>query len=742
MKLIKQLKNSCLISSLIIYKLFEENRKDDMELNKSCLEILEYLRKKDDFVKIQELSERYKLTDRAIRYKIDKIEQFLLKNGFGYLDKQFVKGIRLVNKPGINEFLDKFIGEYTPYKYVYSKTERFEFMVMKMLEADNPVKLSYFQSKLCISKNTVIKEFNLIEKWFNERGLKVIRKPRVGLVIDGSEESKRKAILEITSETISTEDIVNYVKKRTVKSKINNLQFDTLFSDIDIDFIDYLIRSAEVELNKEFSDEAYGSLITHISIMIKRVELNKNINIPKINIDNLKAEKEYEIAEKILCKIENHYNIEVPNEEINYITLHLLGSKVIKTNEIYDTDEYRADDLYYICKVMTEEIEKIYDVNFGNNKGKIIEGLVLHLRPSIYRIKFNLKLVNPLYNEIRLNYNELFLNTKLVSIYLEDYIGSKVDEHEISYIALHFGAALRNAKKQEPKKLRVVLVCGTGLGTAKMVLSQIIDKFNVEIVDTVASRMVKYIRNKDYDFIISTVDIPDISKDAYIKISPLMIKKDYEKLGQYLQVKYKKEENYEMEMQLINRLIGIVGKYCTINDKEQLIYEFMYELKKERQVFPMDKFGYRLKDLITSEVIELNCECRYWEEAIRKGMERLVEKKCVEKSYEEAVIKNIKKQGPYMVVAPGIVLSHAKPENGVNKLSMSLITLKNPVKFGSELNDPVKLIITLAPKDNETHLRALSQLMALFMNDKDLNFILNAKYKEQVIGIIKQYSTK
>lgn len=713
-----------------------------MELNKSCTEILQYLREKNDYVKVQELAERYKLTDRAIRYKIDKIEEFLVKNGFQYLDKQHSKGIKIINEPGINEFLDSFLGEYTPYKYVYSKKERFEFIVMKILQSKEPVKLSYFQSKLCVSKNTISKELEIIEKWLNERDLKVIRKSRLGIIVEGNEKNKRKAIREITLETISTEDIVNYVKRGTAKSKINNLQFNILFSDIDIDFIDDLIKSAEVELNKEFSDEAYGSLITHITIMIKRVQINTNISIPEINLDNLKAGKEYEVAKKILQKIDVHYNIEVPEEEINYITLHLLGAKVLKTNEIYNIEEYAPDSLYRVCKKMTEQIEKIYDVDLGINREKVIEGLVLHLRPSIYRIKFNLKLINPLYDEIRINYNDLFLNTKIVSKYLEDFVGNKIDEHEIAYITLHFGAAIKNAKENEKKILKVIIVCGTGVGTAKMVASQISNNFQVEIIDTVSSRMVKDLKGIEYDFIISTVDIPDISKEAYIKINPLMLKKDYEKLSKHLQAKYKKEENYEAEMQLINRLIDIAGKYSTIHDIEQLKYEFMYELKREREELVVKNRGYKLNDLITPDVISLNIECRYWEEAIRKGMKILREKNYVENSYEEAVIKSIKEIGPYMVVAPGIVLSHAKPENGVNKLSMSLMTIKNSVKFGSELNDPVKLVVTLAAKDRESHLRALSQLMELFMNSEDLKIIFKAKTTEEIINIINKYSNK
>jgi PTS system ascorbate-specific IIA component len=71
---------------------------------------------------------------------------------------------------------------------------------------------------------------------------------------------------------------------------------------------------------------------------------------------------------------------------------------------------------------------------------------------------------------------------------------------------------------------------------------------------------------------------------------------------------------------------------------------------------------------------------------------------------------------------------------------MSLMTIKNPVKFGSEFNDPVKLLITIAPKDSESHLKALSQLMALFTNSEDLKKVMSGKSKEDIISIINKYS--
>lgn len=709
-----------------------------MELNKRCIEILQYLREKYDFIKISELSKKYNVTDRTIRYDIDKVEKFLVKNGFKYFERHHIKGVKLVKQKGLDEFIDKFVNTDTPFKYTYSKEERTKFIITKLLQASSPINVNFFEKVLCVSKNTVLKEMDLIEKWLKTKNLYLIRKPRVGIYVEGSELSKRKAIIEVASETISTTDIFNYINSKMAQSKINNLQFSMLFSEIDIDFLNGLIRNAELELCKEFSDEAYGNLITHLAIMIKRIQLNKKIYLPGVDIKSIEKYKEYEAARNIVYKIEKKYEIQVPREETEYITLHLLGAKVLKTNEIFDIDDCKYDDLYDVARIMTEEIEKIYNVNFQKDKMKIIESLVLHLRSSIYRIKFGLKLVNPLFQEVTSKYKNLFLNTKHVIKHLEKYIGCEINDQEISYITLHFGAALENVKEGINKVARVVLVCGTGIGTANMIASQISKKFNVEVVNTASYRSVKSIDPNSYDFIISTVDIEGINSKNYIKISPLLLSKDYDKLQKYLQIKYvPKEGNDEY---LVNRLISIVEKNAVIKDRQQLQLEFLYELKGNRKNVLERRIIYMLDDLLNKDMIKLNVDCHSWEDAVKAGTSLLIKKDYVKKSYEDAIFNNFKEMGPYMVVAPGIVLSHARPENGVNKLSMSLVTLKEPVKFGSDTNDPVKLVITLAAIDNECHLKALSQLMELFMNNDDLQKIMRATNKEEVLKVITRYS--
>lgn len=710
-----------------------------MQLNKRSVEILNYLFNADGFVKIEDIAKHYKLTDRAVRYNIDKIEDFLVKNGFSYFEREYNRGIRIKKDDGLEEFIRNLFSEKnieSRFQYTFSKDERIKYTAIKLLQSSQPLKVSYFQELFFISKNTMLKELDELEEYLKKSGLKLVRKQKYGIYIEGSESQRRKLAKELVFDTLSYEDILNYTSTKMDSNRYSNFQFDILFSDIDIDFIDSLIKMAESELLRKFSDEAYGGLLTHLAIMIKRIQLKKDVYALGFINEDLKDTKEYEVSKKMIRSIEEKYNISVPQEEIEYITLHLLGAKVIK-NKGEDNEDINKG-LYDVALKMTEEIETIYGIDFKDLKGSIIEGLVLHLRPSLYRIKYNFKLLNPVYEDVRSKYNELFLNVKKVSRHLEEFINSKIDEHEISYITLHFGAALERLNMNLNYKPRIVIVCGSGLGTAKMIASKIESEFNVEIVDTISSREVENIED-DYDYIVSTIDIGKTNNKKNIKVSPLLTSKDYEKLEEYFNYKSKRFENND-DLKLVNRLIYIVEKYADIPNIELLQYEFLHELKNYKEYSKTWRYVYMLKDLITWKTILLNAECSTWQDAIKLGTDILSENNYIDDRYYDAIMENFKNIGPYMVVAPGIVLSHARPEDGVKKLSMSLVTLKNPVNFGSELNDPVKLIITLAAIDNESHLKALSQLMELFMNSSDMNEIYRAKTKEEIINIVTKYS--
>ncbi|MCL6408402.1 PTS sugar transporter subunit IIA, partial [Dickeya dadantii] len=111
----------------------------------------------------------------------------------------------------------------------------------------------------------------------------------------------------------------------------------------------------------------------------------------------------------------------------------------------------------------------------------------------------------------------------------------------------------------------------------------------------------------------------------------------------------------------------------------------------------------------------------------------------IEPTYIEAIYRSHEAIGPYYVVGPGIAMPHARPEDGVNKLSVSLTLIRDGVAFHSDGNDPVHLLIVLAATDSNSHIDIISQLAQLFDTPDDVAALINATEIEQVLSVISRY---
>jgi mannitol/fructose-specific phosphotransferase system IIA component (Ntr-type) len=184
-------------------------------------------------------------------------------------------------------------------------------------------------------------------------------------------------------------------------------------------------------------------------------------------------------------------------------------------------------------------------------------------------------------------------------------------------------------------------------------------------------------------------------------------------------------------------MIGIIEKHCIIKSRIGLIEDLARYLNLPCYESSKGVVQPVLKDLLTEKTIKLNVEAKDWEEAVRIGGEILVENGFVEPRYVDAMVRTVREMGPYIVIAPGIAMPHARPEDGVKQVCMSLITLKKPVEFGNMDNDPVETVICLGAVDNSTHLKALSDLMNLLNDDIKLNSIRKSKEMRNVLDTIQ-----
>lgn len=99
-----------------------------------------------------------------------------------------------------------------------------------------------------------------------------------------------------------------------------------------------------------------------------------------------------------------------------------------------------------------------------------------------------------------------------------------------------------------------------------------------------------------------------------------------------------------------------------------------------------------------------------WSAAVRLAGDLLVDLGVAGPGYTEACVASVRERGPYIVLAPGLALAHARPEEGATGTGVSLVRLGEPVVFGHPANDPVDLVLAFATADAEAHLDVLRAL--------------------------------
>jgi PTS system ascorbate-specific IIA component len=132
-------------------------------------------------------------------------------------------------------------------------------------------------------------------------------------------------------------------------------------------------------------------------------------------------------------------------------------------------------------------------------------------------------------------------------------------------------------------------------------------------------------------------------------------------------------------------------------------------------------------------------EISNWQDAVVLSAAPLLAEQAISKNYVDAIIRSHLDIGPYYVLAPGLAMPHARPEQGVYKTGLSLLYVKNGVSFNSEENDPVYVIICLCALTGDEHLALISQLAELFSDEESLDLLLKADTKEKIYRLISRY---
>ncbi|MFP1760109.1 PTS sugar transporter subunit IIA [Lonsdalea quercina] len=146
------------------------------------------------------------------------------------------------------------------------------------------------------------------------------------------------------------------------------------------------------------------------------------------------------------------------------------------------------------------------------------------------------------------------------------------------------------------------------------------------------------------------------------------------------------------------------------------------------------------QSLIDNDTIRLQAHAADWREAIRIGTGMLETAGSVEPGYHAAIIRSIEKMGAYFVIAPGLALPHARPEDGVKRTAFALVTLATPVLFEGE-EEPVDVLITLAGSTSDEHIDGLMEVTQMLEDENsptgiNLDRLRTCRSKDEVYRAI------
>jgi len=700
-------------------------------------QILEIICDASDPITIKNIAKRLGVSSRTILREMPTIEKWLKINDFQLIKKPRV-GIKLVaaleDKKRLKSLLDN-----ESVEKIFTPEERQSLIIGELLQKKGSTKLFYFSTIFKVSEGTISHDLDKVEDWIKSYDLTLVRKPGLGVYIKGKEKAFRKAMINLLYENLNGKQISNIIRENLTASSKNqeSIEINTknrLMNLIDkemIKTIERIIHEAEEDLEYKLTDSSYAGLIVHLALAIQRIKNNEKIVMNEDFLTELVESEEYAIAEKIACQISKSLDIDIPNDEIGYITMHLKGSKM--RNGAYKNDSHGFDEFiignFELTKLVNQMI-KIAEVESGyslKDNENLLVGLVSHLRPTINRLKMNLDIRNPLLLKIKEMYPEIFKISKKCAEVINERFNVEMPEAEIGFIAMHIGSAIEKKRQQgdEIKRVyNVVVACTSGIGTSKLLATRLKKEFsNIRIVDTISTIQIKeqWIKENEVDLIISTVYVNEASVPI-VDVNPLLLDNDIEKIQDTLD---------QLKVQRVSKL--------DISSKKD------FDLKERANA--LMAYGGAVIEILDNFFLKEDFYADNLHELIR-GVSKLVGKDEENADIIEEDLIAREKHGSTILSGKEIILLHCRTK-GVKTLKFGVVRLNNESSVygfdnsGYEEKIMTSLVMMTPPDTNKRHLEVISEISRNLIDEPDfVDILVKGKKMEiydQVNSILNRY---
>jgi lichenan operon transcriptional antiterminator len=449
-----------------------------------------------------DISEYLNVTTRSINNYINEINH--IKSNTIFVDNNKYR----INKENVKSILNQFA-----FNSPKTSDERV-FFIIKWLFDNNTYDIYDLADELYVSYSTIKNDLIEARVKLFEHNLQLINKNDI-LSILGTENNKRKLICDILYSESSSESI-------------NNL---TIFNNNDQSFIKNLILNILFNYSYFINDFSLNGLVLHLLITIERMKNGYRNEEKPIYKPFIKLH-EYNITKEIIDKIEQKFDVEFLESDINETALLLVS----RTNSFISSNINQHNLIDYVgiecINIVNEMIKKVNDLYYMDIYEKeFFIRLTIHVKNLLLRCKSNYFQRNPLKYQIEHDCPLIYETAVSLSNVITRLTNYKIPEDEIAFLAFHIGNEIE-VKRNNESRLNAVIFCPSYYSLNNKISIQINDKFNDLIVITDVIDSEKKIESLDCDLIIGICnEYENILTIPNVKISPFFSRYDIMKIN-------------------------------------------------------------------------------------------------------------------------------------------------------------------------------------------------------------------
>ena len=646
---------------------------------------------------LAELSSKTGLNARVIRYNMDVVRSWIQGNKVKFISRPGY-GVEVVaSQQQKNELLSA-INCLEDCDIILSRQQRIRIILLHLLTSDEPVAAKRISELENISRSTIFKDVQEIEAWLQKFKITLKRQTYQGLWIEGKEEARRFALSRLLREELGETkwlQLTDYSLQQKFKNEAISNRVEEFINSLELGFARKLVNYIEDNIGRSMAVKSRVEIMVYLAITIMALKQGKTIKA-EAERDILTTD-EFIIVQVLGYQIAKQFHLELSGKEFGIIAALLIGSKwdhsqfPLANNSLYTPpcspkSRHLAQEIVNICSMRLHPMLKIDE--------ELICEIAYHLEYSLFRLKYSIPSRNSNVKEIKDKYPWIYRVVESSTFILEHEISMPIPEEEIGFIAMYLLSGLERLHTVEDSH-RTAIIANDGIRAKSSLLkSRLEHEFqNLKVVQIMNNFTWDPSENLDAEIIISTIPLENQPLPV-IEVSPFLEIEDIKTIQRW------------------------------VTDKNQ---------KQRKRNFNDLQQQDTLVDILNLANITFYNNVDSWQEMVKLASQPLIDNHCIQERYADAMIELMDQHGFYMYIGPGVLLLHAKPTDGVNKLCMSLMKLDKPYHFDKVDVPSVDLVFVLGATNDNSHLTALFQLNDLIQSPGFLKELRETKTQSEVI---------